>query len=401
MPSPGASTSAPRPAIYVDGVEQPGLTADLEELVIEEALSQPARCRGRFANVAPTRAGVEFTYFGLQAVTFGRSLTVWQGVPPATLVRMFEGRVDDVGGAYPEAAPPGFVVGAGDGLAAFRERQRTRTFEDVSDSEMIQTIAGEHGLALDLDLAGPQPTHAVTVQLNQSDAAFLADRLAALDAAMWIEAGTLVVRASASAPVQTLQYGRELTAFDVSASLQGQRSAIGVTGWDVRAKQAFVATAVDADLTAASGTTATGPRIRELAFGPAIEAAVDELPATAEEAHGLAVAHLRARAARFITGRGQAIGAVALRAGHAVDVQGLGTLFSGTYQVTAVRHEFTRDRGWRTTFDIRRQALGPVGKSRPSEENVHARAGSRHDTAHRDRRRGASARRRTPARRPT
>ncbi|MGE0815716.1 MAG: phage late control D family protein [Vicinamibacterales bacterium] len=399
MPDPDASTLWPRPAIHVDGVEQPSLTADLEELVIEEALSRPARCRARFANVVPTRTGTEFTYFGLQAVSFGRTLTVWQGMPPVTLVRMFDGRVDDVGGAYPDAAAPGFIVGAGDGLTAFRDRQRTRTFEDATDAEMIAAIASEHGLALDLDLGGPQPTHPVTVQLNQSDAAFLADRLTALDAGMWVEAGTLVVRTSTGAPVRTLEYGRELTAFTVSADLREQRSAIGVTGWDFRAKQAFVATAGDADLVPAPGAPATGPRVREVAFGPALDAVVNELPATAEEAQGLAVAHLRARAATFITGRGQAGGAVDLRAGRAVALQGLGTLFSGTYQVTAVRHEFTRDRGWRTSFDVRRQALGPVGKAQPSKEIVHASADTRHDPSHRDRPRRAPARRRTPARR--
>ena len=84
---------APRPAIYVDGIEQAALCADVVRLVIEEALASPARCTAHFANLKPSSGGPEFKDVGLQEVTFGRTLTVWQGVPPATLVRMFEGRV--------------------------------------------------------------------------------------------------------------------------------------------------------------------------------------------------------------------------------------------------------------------------------------------------------------------
>ncbi|MEZ5420612.1 MAG: contractile injection system protein, VgrG/Pvc8 family [Vicinamibacterales bacterium] len=371
MPTP-SSTSAPRPAIHVDGVEQPALGADVERIVVDEAVSRPARCTIRVANQPPSPSAPPFPYFGLQAVTFGRRVTVWQGRPPASLIRMFDGRVHQIGGAFPEASPPAFVIGADDGLAEFRSRARTRMFEQMSDAAMIAAIAGAHGLTVDLRLTQPQPVHAVTAQLNQSDAAFVADRLAAIGAGMWIDQGSLVVSDGGGDGAPTLTYRQDLLDFTVAADLAGQRTGVGVSGWDPRGKQVILASASDADLPAGEGGDGSGPRVLEQSLGAAVELSVDEAPATTDAARALALAHLRARASRFIAGRGVATGAVALRAGGTVTLSGLGGLFSGAYQVAAVRHEFTPDDGWRTTFEVRRPRSGPVDHADRFEETPHA-----------------------------
>ncbi|HUU33660.1 MAG TPA: contractile injection system protein, VgrG/Pvc8 family [Vicinamibacterales bacterium] len=393
-----ALSPAPRPVIFIDGIEHVALSRDVERLVIEEALSSPARCTGRFANLTPSGRGFEFAYFGLQDVAFGRTLTVWQGIPPSTLIRMFEGRVHEVGGAYPAASPPAFVIGAEDGLAVFWRRQRTRMFEHMSDAQMIAELAAEHGLTTDIGLSGSLPVHAATAQLNQSDAAFLADRLAAIGAEMWIDQGVLVVTDSGDGAGQTLSYGQDLLACTVGADLSQQRTAVGVSGWDVHGKQVILATATAADLPADQAGAVSGPHVLDQTFGPAVEAFVDEVPATTDGARALAVAHLRASASAFITGRGLAIGAVALRAGRPVTLQGLGTLFSGAYQVTAVRHEFTLEHGWQTTFDVRRPRLGPAGTARRPEEMTHATRDPRPGSAAGSRARKSPARR-SPSRR--
>ena len=305
---------------------------------------------------------------------------------------------DEVGGAYPAASPPAFVVGAEDGLAAFRRRQRTRMFEHMSDPQMIAAIAAEHGLTVDISLSGTLPVHAVTAQLNQSDAAFLADRLNAIGAAMWLEHDTLVVTDEAGGASLPLSYGQDLVAFTVGAHLGHQRTAVGVSGWDPRAKQVILTAATDADLPAGPDGWMSGPRVLDQTFGQTVEAIVDEVPATIEEAHALAVAHLRSRATAFLTGRGTATGFAALRAGRAVTLQGLGPLFSGGYQVTAVRHEFNHAQGWQTAFEVRRPRLGPVGTSGRPEEMTHVTRDSRpHVAGGSDRPSGA--RRATPRRR--
>ena len=67
-----------------------------------------------------------------------------------------------------------------------RMTQRTRTFEDVSDSDVMNRIAQR------LWLAGQHrrrtgPTYKVLAQVNQSDLAFLRDRARSIDAEIWMD----------------------------------------------------------------------------------------------------------------------------------------------------------------------------------------------------------------------
>ena len=74
---------------------------------------------------------------------------------------------------------------AEDRFQDLRMVRRSRTFEDVSDRDVIEQIAGEHGLTTDVDLDGP--TYRVLAQVNQSDLAFLRERARAVDAELWLD----------------------------------------------------------------------------------------------------------------------------------------------------------------------------------------------------------------------
>ena len=110
-------------------------------------------------------------------------------------------------------------------------------------------MAGDHGLQHDISLSGTPVAHAQLVQLNQSDADFLLDRVLALGAAMWVDGSTLIVTDHApDATPDTLTYGETLESFDVRADLRRQRTVIGVTGWDLRTRQVITAAASEASL---------------------------------------------------------------------------------------------------------------------------------------------------------
>jgi len=370
MPTPTAP-SPPRPAIHVDGIPQPELSADLLELTIEESMSSPARCLARFNNLDSSGGrGAGFKYFALNEVDFGRRLAGRLGEPA---LRMFEGRVQLMGGVYPAGRPPELVLEADDGLQALHLRQRTRIFEHMSNSQMIEAIAAEHRLGVAIGLSGAQPVHAQTAQLNQSDAAFLFDRVMAAGGEVWIDQQTIVVTDSAPpATPAALVYGDSLEAFTVQADAREQRTALGVSGWDMRTKQVATAVATEADLPPGDGSSRSGGRTVADAFGQAVETITGEIAASADEARSLAVAHYLTRSANFITGCGVAVNAPGLRAGRAIDLRGLGPLFSGIYQVTRVRHHFNPENGLRTTFDVRRARIGRPRRPARPEETPHA-----------------------------
>lgn len=366
----GSSQISPRPAIHIDGELHAALTEDLIALCIEHTIASPALCTVRFANVRATPDGRrEYSYFGLNDVDFGRRCAVWQGVPPNTLVRLFDGRINLLEASFDEHSVPSLVVQAEDALQELRMRSRTRVFEDATDAQIIEQVASEHGLTASIELSTAQVTHARITQLHQSDLAFLLDRALAIGAMVWVEQHTLVVRdAVSTGDPGTLTYGQNLHAFTVRADVRDQATAYGVAGWDVSSKQPIARSANESNLLPDGSHGRSGADALLEAFGVRLETAIDAVPASAAEAEALAVSLYRANAAGFVTGRGVADHVPALRLGHAIDVVGVGPLFSGSYQVTAVRHRFDSGQGLRTEFEVRRPRLArPRMYTKPSE----------------------------------
>lgn len=373
MPTPSAASS-PRPGIYIDGILHPSLSQDLLSFAIDDAVSSPARCRARFANVAGGDGPASgYKYFNLDDLDFGRLFTVWQGVPPATLIRLFEGRLVLIEGAYPAGASPEVVVEAEDRLWDLRMTHRTRVFTNMTDADMIQLVAGGHGLNVSLQLSGSQPTYAHTAQLHQSDYGFLFDRVTALGAEMWIDQNTLVVTGDAEAgEPAALTYGEELTHFSVRADVRTQATVTGVSGWDVNTKAMIGQSASEDDLPADVTGARSGGRTLEVAFGQKLHTIVDAVPLNGHEAESLAVAHHRQRSAEFIIGHGTAVATPGLRAGRAIELLRLGPLFSGAYQITKVRHLYDRKHGLRTEFDVRRARIGTNANDSTARETEDA-----------------------------
>ena len=135
---------------------------------------------------------------------------------------------------------------AEDRFQDLRMTRRTRTFVDVSDADVINQIANEHGLSPEVNVTGP--TYKVLAQINQSDLAFLRERARAIDAELWMEGSTLNAQSRANRNGGTLQmtYGNELREFSVLADLAGQRTSVTVSGWDVSSKSELKYEATDA-----------------------------------------------------------------------------------------------------------------------------------------------------------
>ena len=70
-----------------------------------------------------------------------------------------------------------------------RMTRRMRTYTEVTDADIAQPIADEHGLQADVDVDGPR--YDVVQQLNQSDLAFLRERARLVQAELWCTGRTL------------------------------------------------------------------------------------------------------------------------------------------------------------------------------------------------------------------
>lgn len=259
---------------------------------------------------------------------------------------------------FPEGQAPELSVLAEDRFQDLRMTRRTRTFSDVSDSDVINQVANDHGLSPSVDVSGP--TYKVLAQVNQSDLAFVRERARAIDAEVWMDDSTLNAKTHSGRNngTQSMTYGNQLRSFRVLADLALQRTSVACNGWDVSSKQALQFEATDSVISSELNGDTSGVSILQTAFGARKEALVHTVPLNSQEAQHEAETFFKLSARRFVVGHGVAETKASLRVGSYVDLQGLGKLFNGKYYVSEAKHLFDSARGLRTEFRAERAGIG-------------------------------------------
>jgi phage protein D len=346
-----------RPVLTIGGQTQTMLSDRLLGLFVEENIEGLYHAELTIANFDRVNNGFGFVYFDRSLLDFGKPITIQMGVGTAAAT-IFSGTITALEGRYPQVRPPEILMKAEDRLQDLRMARRTRTFENVSDSDVFQQIASQHGLQANIDASGP--TYPVLAQVNQSDLAFLRERAHAVDAELWVDDKQLSVisRSKRKANAFTLTYGQGLFEFTCMADLASQSTGFTVSGWDVTAKQTLSYRATSTVLGGELNGDLGGSAILQQAFGQREQQIVHQLPFTTQETQALAEAHYRRWARRFVTGTGIADGDGRIQVGTDLKLNGLGPLFDGNFYVTATRHIFDPKIGYRTYFSVERPGIG-------------------------------------------
>lgn len=349
--------------IAVDGEERPALSQGLLSLSVEETTEGLYRCEARFGNWGAQGDRAGYLYFDREVLDFGKAFSVTLG-SGAGEGEVFRGRISCLEAQYGRGTPPAIVVLAEDRAQDLRMVRRTRVFEDMSDADVFEQIAGEHGLQPEIDVEGP--VHTLLAQVNQSDLAFIRERARWLDAEVWLDDRTLHVQPrtrrapNGGGDELVLEMDRGLLEFSVSADLARQHTSVVISGWDVLAKDRISIEAEESVLSNELNGDKSGASILDVAFGKRVDRLVHHVPLTSAEAQGLAEASFRAQARRFVSGAGTARGDARLRVGVRVTLRGLGDLFDGSYYISESKHLFARhvDGGYTTELVVERPGLG-------------------------------------------
>lgn len=348
-----------QPTFTVDGQPNPDLGPRVRSVLVEETSDGLYRCEAHFDNWGQRDGRLGYLYFGRDVLEFGKQFGVTLGAGPGG-GPVFDGQITALEAEYPQGGGARIVVLAEDRLQRLRMQRHTRTFEDVSDEDIVRQIAQEHSLQTDLSLNGP--THRAVIQANQSDLAFIRERARSVGAEVWVEGDRLRVkpRGERSGQPVELRYGANLLSFVVRADLAHQVTEVGVGGWDVQAKAAIDETAGESTIAAELDGGTSGSAVLAGALAERRERITAAAPMTAAQARSLAEAQYRARARRFVTGSGLADGDVRIRVGALVKLSGLGSPFDGQYAVVRVCHTYDLTNGFRSEFDVERPGLGPA-----------------------------------------
>jgi phage protein D len=348
----GAFTLAPQ--ITIDGEDAPAIAANIVAVEVEETTAGLYRCEIELLNF-----GIGgYLYLDRETLDFGQQITLTVGFGDSGEL-LFEGRITGLEATYVEDGGSRLTVLAEDRLQDLRMTRRTRTFEDVTDEDVMRRIAQEHSLQPQFeDLSGP--SYRVLAQTNLSDLAFVRECARRLNAEIWLDGTTLhaAKRTSRGDERVELAYGAQLHECRIRADLAHQCTELSVSGWDPQSKDAIQETADESAVSSELNGLTSGSSVLSEVFGERKASLVHTVPLSTSEAQAVAEARYRERARRFVTGTGTADGNPRIRVGALLKLVNMGQLFDGEYIVVRALHRLGMERGYETEFDIERAGIG-------------------------------------------
>lgn len=348
-----------RPVFTVDGVDISELARDIVFLKVDETVDGLKSLEAHFTAIGPMQGrGTEtLLYLDGRLVDFGKRLQVTIG-PMSRQRFIFDGFISAMEMQFDEAQEPEFCIRAEDKLMDFRMTRRSRTFEEMSDEQIAEELANEHGLPSEVGVQGPSFNQ--IQQYNMSDLAFLRERARLLQAEVWIDGDTLhyKTRDNREGTSITLIRGTDLIHVKIAADLAHQRTQIHIGGYDADNAEAIDESAGEEAIASEISGGRTGISVLQDAFGERISKRVMEVPLDAAEASAWAEAEMRRRARQFVTVNGVTNGEADMIVGSILNLEQVGAPFNGEgYYVTKVSQQFSLAHGHRTHFQAERATI--------------------------------------------
>jgi phage protein D len=250
-----------------------------------------------------------------------------------------------------------------------RTQQESRAYEDVTDSEIARQIGARLNITVRTEpaAAAKEERYEYLFQDNKYDIIFLMERARRIGYDLFVEEiaqdGQVVENRLYFGPsvsvrriTYRLTYGRSLIEFQPTLTTANQVGEVTVRGWDTVNKKKIEYTAKRSEIT----TQGVGPRggqaVIEQSFNQRREIVATKPVNSEQEARTLAIETLERIAKEMVKGTGSTVGLPDLRAGSALEIDGLGKRFSGRYFVTSTTHSIG-DSGYTTQFECRREEI--------------------------------------------
>lgn len=219
-----------------------------------------------------------------------------------------------------------------------KNTQKTRSWDNVTHSNIVRTLASEYGLSPKVD--DTEVIYPKVMQDNESDLRFLT-RLAKKNYFEFFVSGKNLyfrVPPYKKNPILTLEWG-EFESFSPEVNIAEKVTKVEVRGWDPRGKKEIVARAQKK----ASGRQQVVEVTRKPVFSQ-------------QEAQRMADSILNKHNERLVTAIGESIGLPEIMAGQNIGISGLGNKFSRDYYIEKTVHTINGS-GYRTTFYVKENTL--------------------------------------------
>jgi len=316
----------------------PTLSAHVMELRVETTTTLPDVCTITFAEADPNASGT------LQVIdnpkfAIGAPLSVkLSSAVGGSLKEVFDGEITtieaELGSRHNGDPVLQLIVTGHDRSHRMHRLTTTRTFRQVTVTDVAKKLAGEHGLKVGkIAPIGGEPAE-VLHQVGETDWAFATRLVSGHGGELDVTAGKLniVDPTKTAAPVAELMWGVNLERYRPRISTVGQVDKVEVRGWDPLAKKEITSTAPAKASTAIAQSSLNGA-----VSGTTVQVATAPISTTgdaAKRAGAIAtrLGHERVQAEATTTGD------PLLVAGNYVDVKGVGKRFGGTHRIVSAVH---------------------------------------------------------------
>lgn len=333
------------------GPIDPALSARLVELRVETTAALPDVCTMRFTEASPDGSG-ELKIIDDARFKLGAPLGVKLGKAiGGRLAPVFDGEITTIEAEF-GASPAGkpvleLVVVAHDRSHRMHRRTTTRTFRQVTVSDIARKMAGDHGVKVGQLAALPGGAAEERHQVGETDWAYLSRLVRRHGGELDVAGGALHIidPAKTKGAVAELVFGETLERFRPRVSSVGQVATVDVRGWDVKKKSAIAKT----------GAVKASTTVQDSSVNGAVSGSKLLLAGTPVSTDGEADAQAQAAARMIGQERAQATAVAAgdplLVAGEFVAVKGVGKRFGGTHRIVAAVHVYGA-RGYTTRLTL-------------------------------------------------
>jgi uncharacterized protein involved in type VI secretion and phage assembly len=345
--------SVPQIDIELDGQPFPAsASAALEEVRVQERLSQPSLCELTFFH-----AGAALP--SLERISAGSTVEL---TLPSTRKSLFRGEVTAVEYGYDAAHGKTIRVRCYDALHRLRKRQPVRVHVQVTPEDLVRELVAD--LALTVEAAASGPLVQRLIQYRQSDLDLLVEVTRRFGLYLTLRGDVLhLTSLEGAGDVVPLEMGTNLLECRIEVNGDGACRSVTARGWDLarvephegRADSARVGREVDAE--APPGKFgANGERTL------AGESVDDD-----RQAEAIAQAELDLRTQREVTLWGMAEGNPDLIPGARVDLSGTAKHLAGRYVLTSAIHQISRRAGFVTEISTAPPVTEPRTKTVTAE----------------------------------
>lgn len=296
-----------------------------------------------------------------------KSVKIAMGYVP-DLQDMIEGEITQISPNFSDSDAPTVAVEGHALLHRLHGTNQTRTFQQVTDKQIVEQIARDAGLQADAE--DPNIQYEYVIQPNQTDLEFLRERAKRLHFEILVKNKTLIFRKTQEAQDKTYtlvwaQIQKSVASGANTLPLKTcslQMNALKPPGtvevrcYDPKSKQAFVSHAGSSDQTSKMGGSQSGGDITDSFQRPRKHVHVSTPFASQQECDQHAKAAYNNGAMGLVTGSVTTIGAPDLRSGQVVEVLGIGPRFEGRYCIDEATHSIGSS-GFQTSLTIKRNAV--------------------------------------------